>query len=109
MCVTWLYSFDAEVAQFLRACFEMVDIRNGIPSYSAVLAVMKVGSLPLVIVQSRLHEPTCRTRKWPRYHRTRQAQGVYNGRAGLRKRLLCRAGVRIRGAIVRTPFKTYRG
>jgi len=33
--------FDSEVAQFLRACLELVDIRNELPSNSAVWAVMK--------------------------------------------------------------------
>jgi len=105
-----LYSFDAEVAQFLRACFEMVDVRNGIPSYSAVWAIMKVCILPLMVVQSRLHGHTCRTRKWPHYHRTRRAQGVYNGRAGRRNKATASRWLYGSWApYVRTLFKTDRG
>jgi hypothetical protein len=48
-CGTVLYSFDAEVAQFLRACLGLVDIPNELPSYSAVWAVMKVGPLSLLL------------------------------------------------------------
>jgi hypothetical protein len=44
---TILCSFDAEVAQFLRACLELVDIRNELPSYPAAWAIMKVGLLSL--------------------------------------------------------------
>ncbi|KAI0287624.1 hypothetical protein BC826DRAFT_1043322, partial [Russula brevipes] len=33
--------FDAEVAQFLRACFGLVDICDGLAPYSAVWAIMK--------------------------------------------------------------------
>jgi len=54
-CGTVLCSFDGEVAQFLRACLELVDIRSELPSYSAVWAVMKVGLLPLLL-QLRLRE-----------------------------------------------------
>jgi hypothetical protein len=49
-----LCSFDAEAAQFLRACLDIVDIRNEVPSYSAVWAIMKVSFLSLVI-QLQLH------------------------------------------------------
>lgn len=48
-------SFDAEAAQFLRACLDIVDIRDKVPSYSAVWAIMKVSLLSLVI-QLQLHE-----------------------------------------------------
>lgn len=48
-CGTVLYSFDAEVAQFLRACLGLVDIPNELPSYSAVWAVMKVSPLSLLL------------------------------------------------------------
>jgi hypothetical protein len=44
-----LCSFDAEVTQFLRACLDIVDIRNEVPSYSAVWAIMKVSLLSLAI------------------------------------------------------------
>ena len=44
-----LCSFDAEAAQFLHACLDLVDIRNEVPSYSAVWAIMKVSLLSLVI------------------------------------------------------------
>jgi len=44
-----LCRFDGEVAQFLLACLELVDIRNELPSYSAVWAVMKVGLLSLLL------------------------------------------------------------
>jgi hypothetical protein len=40
-----LCSFDAEAAQFLRACLNLVDIRNELPPYSAVWAIMKVSLL----------------------------------------------------------------
>lgn len=48
-------SFDAEAAQFLRACLDLVDIRDEVPAYSAVWAVMKVSLLSSVI-QLQLHE-----------------------------------------------------
>ena len=35
-------SFDTELAQFLQAVFERVDIRYGIDTYSKVWAIMKV-------------------------------------------------------------------
>lgn len=54
MCVAWSYSFDAEVAQFLRACFELVDVRDGLATYSAVWAIMKVCIL-LLAVFSRIY------------------------------------------------------
>jgi hypothetical protein len=50
-----LRSFDAEAVQFLRACLSMVDIRNELPPYSAVWAIMKV-SLPSLVVQLRLYK-----------------------------------------------------
>jgi hypothetical protein len=55
-CGTVLCSFDGEVAQFLRACLEL-DIRNELPSYSAVWAVMEVDLLsPLLQLR---HESLC--------------------------------------------------
>jgi hypothetical protein len=53
----FLCSFDGEVTQFLRACLELVDIRNELPSYSAVWAVMKVGLLSLLLQLP--HESLC--------------------------------------------------
>jgi hypothetical protein len=48
------YSFDAEAAQFLRACFELVDVRDGLATYTAAWAIMKVRIL-LLAVFSRIY------------------------------------------------------
>jgi hypothetical protein len=116
VCAAWSYSFDAEVAQFLHACFELVDVRDGLATYSAVWAIMKVCILLLAVFQSHLHELRFATRQWPHYHRTRRAQGVYNGRAGLELRFGCIALLhderhitntpRVPTAVVRFPIRT---
>jgi hypothetical protein len=73
-----LCSFDSEVAQFLRVCLELVDIRHELPSYSAVWAVMKVGLLSLLL-QLRLRElmlelgDGAATIRHPRYWRVTMA------------------------------------
>jgi hypothetical protein len=77
-------SFDAEVTQFLRVCLELEDIRNELPSYSAVWAVMKVGLLP-PLLQLR-HGAYDKTRRWSRYLRTHPVQGVYSGHTKLSRR-----------------------
>ena len=71
------FSFDAEVAQFLRAIFEKTDIRYGIPSYSTVWAVMKV-CIPLSVdLHWRLHNSI--VRKWSLYRLIPRVQGVCSG------------------------------
>ena len=51
-----LCSFDGKVAQFLRACLGLGDIRNELQSYLAVWAAMKV--VPVAILQLR-YENSC--------------------------------------------------
>ncbi len=77
-------SFDAEVTQFLRVCLELEDIRNELPSYSAVWAVMKVSLMPPLLQLRR--GAYDRTRRWSRYHRTHLVQGVYSGHTKLSRR-----------------------
>jgi hypothetical protein len=72
------YSFDAEVSQFLQACFEKADIRNDEPSYSTVWAIMKV-CIRHWWLSLTLTRVCCEIRKWTICHRINLVQGVCNG------------------------------
>ena len=74
------HSFDTEVTHFLRACLEAVDIRSGIPTYSAVWAIMKVSLLSLWSICGRMAHSGSRT--WTRYLQTHRVRGVCNGHGG---------------------------
>ena len=77
-----LYSFDTEVAYFLRIIFEKADIRDGIASYATVWAIMKVCMLSSMDLRRRLHDRDVKfTRKWSLCRPIRQVQGGCTGHA----------------------------